>query len=131
VVVALWIAFFPVLVSAVDGLGIPEELRELAAIHDASAWQRFRRIDFMYALPQIFTGMKVSITMAVGGAVVGEFIAGKSGLGYVIIEGEALVDLPSMFSAFLILALVAVVLFLIVQGIERVLLPWARYRDVS
>lgn len=130
IVVALLIAFFPVLVSTIDGLsGVPSELRELADIYKATALQRFLRIDFMYSLPSIFTGMKVSITMAVGGAVVGEFIAGQTGLGYVVIEGLALVDLPSVFGSFIAMTVMAFVLFLAIEAAERLLLPWARYRD--
>lgn len=130
VVIALLIAFFPVLVSTVDGLSsVPSELRELAKINSASKLQQFRQIDVMYSLPGIFTGMKVSITMAAGGAVVGEFVAGRTGLGFVIIQGAALVNLPAMFAAFLILALMAFVLFLAVDALERVFLPWIHYRE--
>jgi NitT/TauT family transport system permease protein len=132
VVVALLIAFFPVLVSTVDGLSsVPPEMVELAAINDASPLRRFWRIDFMYALPSIFTGMKVSISMAVGGAVVGEFIAGHAGLGFIVTESTAMVDIPSMFGSFVVLSVMSFVLFLALGIVERVLLPWAKYRDSS
>lgn len=130
VVIALLIAFFPVLVSTVDGLkSIPLELRELAKINSASSLQQFYRIEAIYALPGIFTGMKVAVTFAIGGAVVGEFVAGRTGLGFVIVQGTALVNLPAVFSAFLILALLAFVLFLIIDRLERVLLPWVHWRE--
>lgn len=126
IVVALLIAFFPVVVSTVDGLSsVPLELKHLARLHHASPWMRFRRIDFMHALPTIFTGLKVSISTAVGGAVVGEFIGGRHGLGHVIIVANNMVNLPAMFSSFILLALTAVGLFLVVELLQRVLLPWA------
>lgn len=128
VVVALLIAFFPILVSTIDGLAsLPDELRELAEIDHASTWVRFRKLDAIYALPTIFTGMKVSIALAVGGAVVGEFVAGSVGLGFVINQGTALLDTASMFAAFVILSVMALVLFLLIEILERIMIPWARH----
>ena len=128
--VALTIAFFPIVVSTVDGVGsVPAELRELARINNASVFQRFRKIDFMYAMPAIFTGMKISISMAVGGAVVGEFIAGRSGLGYIIMIANNMVNLPAMFAGFIALAALAGTLFLVIAFLSRLLLPWAQHRD--
>lgn len=128
--VALAIAFFPIVVSTVDGVGsVPAELRELAKINKASRWQRFRKIDFIYALPAIFTGMKISISMAVGGAVVGEFIAGRTGLGYIIMIANNMINLAAMFAAFIALAALAGVCFLLISFLGKVLLPWAEHRD--
>lgn len=128
--VALAIAFFPVVVSTIDGVAsVPAELRELARINQASTWQRFRKIDSIYALPSIFTGMKISISMAVGGAVVGEFIAGRSGLGYVILIANNMVNLAAMFASFIALAVLAMAMFLLVQALERIMMPWAQHRD--
>lgn len=128
--VALTIAFFPVVVATVDGLSaVPTELRELARINHASTWLRMRKIDLMYALPGIVTGMKISISMAVGGAVVGEFIAGSQGLGYIIQVANSQVNLPAMFASFILLAALALLLFGLVGLVGRILLPWATKRD--
>lgn len=128
--VALSIAFFPIVVATVDGLAsVPVELRELAKINRASNWLRVRKIDLIYALPSIFTGMKISISMAVGGAVVGEFIAGRQGLGYIIQVANSQVNLAAMFASFIALAAMALLLFVAVGGIGRLLLPWASLGD--
>lgn len=128
--VALSIAFFPVVVATVDGLAsVPVELRELARINRAPNWLRVRKIDLIHALPSIFTGMKVSISMAVGGAVVGEFIAGRQGLGYVIQVANSQVNLAPMFASFIALAAMALLLFVAVGGLGRLLLPWASLGD--
>ncbi|MFI7167056.1 ABC transporter permease [Rhodococcus erythropolis] len=125
VFVALTIAFFPLVISTFDGLAsVPSELRELARINRASKWQTMRKIELIYSLPSIFTGMKISISMAVGGAVVGEFIAGNSGLGYVILVANSQVNLASMFAAFVWLAAMSLLLFMLVEYLGRVLLPW-------
>lgn len=125
--VALAIAFFPIVVATVDGLrSVPLELRELAEINRSSSWQRIRKIDFIYALPTVFIGMKISISMAVGGAVVGEFIAGADGLGYVVLAAVSQANLPAMFAAFIALAVMALVLFMIIDIVHRLAFPWAQ-----
>jgi len=123
--VATAIAFFPLVINTYDGLSsVPHELKELARINRASSLQRMAKIEFIYALPSIFAGAKISISLAVGGAVVGEFIAGSKGLGYVIMLANAQVDLASMFAAFIVLAAIALVLFMIVDLAGKKLMPW-------
>ncbi len=85
------------------------------------------KIELIYALPSIFSGAKISISLAVGGAVVGEFIAGSKGLGYVILLANSQVDLPSMFAAFIVLAAIALALFFIVDFAGRKLVPWKNH----
>ncbi|GAA1132216.1 ABC transporter permease [Citricoccus alkalitolerans] len=123
--VAMAIAFFPLVINTFDGLSsVPNELKELARINKASRWMQMTKIEFIYALPSIFTGAKISISLAVGGAVVGEFIAGSSGLGYVILLANSQVDLPSMFAAFMVLATISLTLFFVINMVATKLLPW-------
>ncbi|MGW9552671.1 ABC transporter permease [Citricoccus zhacaiensis] len=123
--VAMAIAFFPLVINTFDGLSsVPNELKELARINKASRWMQMTKIEFIYALPSIFTGAKISISLAVGGAVVGEFIAGSSGLGYVILLANSQVDLPSMFAAFMVLAAISLTLFFLINVVANKLLPW-------
>jgi NitT/TauT family transport system permease protein len=75
-------------------------------------------------MPAIFSGLKVSVTLAVVGAVVGEFVGSNSGIGYVLQRSIGTFDLPTMFAALVILALLGVVLFWIVDRIERWVVPW-------
>src|SRR5258706_8354222 len=77
-----------------------------------------------HAMPAIFSGLKVSVTLAVVGAVVGEFVGSNSGIGYVLQRSIGTFDLPTMFAALVILALLGVVLFWIVDRIERFVIPW-------
>jgi NitT/TauT family transport system permease protein len=123
--VAMAIAFFPLVINTFDGLStVPHELKELARINKASTWKRLTKIEFIYALPSIFSGAKISISLAVGGAVVGEFIAGSKGLGYVIMLANSQVDLAAMFAAFFVLAAIALVLFFVVDFAGKKLMPW-------
>ncbi|RGE23299.1 ABC transporter permease [Leucobacter sp. wl10] len=126
--VAMAIAFFPLVINTFDGLSaVPNELRELARINNASAWMRMRKIEFWYALPSIFSGAKISISLAVGGAVVGEFIAGTEGLGQVILRANAQSDLATMFAAFMVLAAISLLLFSLITVIAQRLLPWRNH----
>lgn len=126
--VAMAIAFFPLVINTYDGLSsVPNELQELARINRASQWKKMTKIELFYALPSIFSGAKISISLAVGGAVVGEFIAGSKGLGYVILLANSQVDLPSMFAAFIVLAAIALALFFLVDLAGRKLVPWKNH----
>ncbi|MEU1982342.1 ABC transporter permease [Nocardia sp. NPDC019395] len=126
--VAMAIAFFPLVINTYDGLSsVPHELQELARINRASQWKKMTKIEMIYALPSIFSGAKISISLAVGGAVVGEFIAGSEGLGYVILLANSQVDLPSMFAAFIVLAAIALALFFLVDFAGRKLIPWKNH----
>lgn len=123
--VAMAIAFFPLVINTFDGLAsVPQELKELARINRASTWMRMTKIEFIYALPSVFTGAKISISLAVGGAVVGEFIAGSQGLGQVVLLANSQVDLPTMFAAFMVLAAISLTLFALISLLAARLLPW-------
>src|SRR3569832_1958571 len=87
-------------------------------------FQEFCAVNLPHALPAIFSGLKVSVTLAVVGAVVGEFVGSNSGIGYVMQRSIGTFDLPTMFAALVILALRGVILFWIVDRIEKLGIPW-------
>ncbi|MFC8921237.1 ABC transporter permease [Cellulosimicrobium sp. NPDC057127] len=125
IVLAVLIAFFPVVVSAVAGLrSIDPELLELSATMGASRWKTFRKIRFPGSLPQLMSGLKVAVTLAVVGAVVGEFVGADRGLGYVLLLASGNLDAPLLFADLILMSLIGVVLFLLVELLERLLIPW-------
>lgn len=125
IVVAVLIAFFPVVISAVAGLrSINPELLDLSATMGASRVKEFVKIRFPFALPFIFSGLKVAITLAVVGAVVGEFVGSNEGLGYVLQSAGGNFDAPLQFACLIIMSLLGVVLFAIIELAERLLVPW-------
>ena len=81
-------------------------------------------ISLPHALPAVFAGLKVSITLAVVGAVVGEFVGSNSGLGFVLQRSIGNFELPTMFAALVVLALIGVLLFWAIDLIERFAVPW-------
>jgi NitT/TauT family transport system permease protein len=76
------------------------------------------------ALPVIFGGMKVSITLAVVGALVGEFVAAENGIGRVLLSASGNMDTELLFAGIFALVVVGIALFLTMEGLERLALPW-------
>jgi NitT/TauT family transport system permease protein len=125
IIAAFLLGFFPVVVSAVQGFkSVDPDMVDLARAMKGSRFSVFCAINLPNALPAIFSGLKVSVTLAVVGAVVGEFVGSNSGIGYVLQRSIGTFDLPTMFAALVILALLGVILFWIVDRIERFAIPW-------
>jgi NitT/TauT family transport system permease protein len=90
----------------------------------APAWQILFKIRFPCALPSLFAGMKVAISFALVGAIVGEFVAGGNGLGFQILVSQGQFDTPRVFVSLLLLGLMGTILFYSIDFAERALLPW-------
>jgi NitT/TauT family transport system permease protein len=124
-VVAFLVAFFPVVVDTATGLAAtPPELLDLSRSYRASRFKTFLKVRLPLALPFIFAGAKVAITLSVIGAVVGEFVGSDKGLGYVILSATSYWKTELAFSAMIILSLMAIVLFAAVSLVERMVCPW-------
>jgi len=125
VIAAFLLGFFPVVVATVQGFkSVEGDVIDLARSMGASPLAIFLKFRLPHALPAIFSGLKVSVTLAVVGAVVGEFVGSNSGLGYVLQKANGTFDLPLMFAALVILSMIGVLLFLVLELIERWLMPW-------
>ncbi len=129
ILVAVLIAFFPVVISGVAGLrDVDPELLDLTATMGASPWDSFRKIRFPSAMPHIFAGLKVAVTLAVVGAVVGEFVGANSGLGYIVMSANGNLNTPQLFAALILMSLIGIVLFAALELLERVAVPWRTAR---
>lgn len=125
VIAAFLLGFFPVVVATVQGFkSVEPDVIDLARSMGANGFKIFLKFRLPQALPAIFSGLKVSVTLAVVGAVVGEFVGSNSGLGYVLQKANGTFDLPLMFAALFILSMIGVLLFLIIELVERWLMPW-------
>ncbi|RIQ29604.1 ABC transporter permease [Jiangella rhizosphaerae] len=125
VILAVLIAFFPVVVSGVAGLRSTDpELLDLSATMGASRWKTFRKIRFPNALPHLLAGLKVAVTLAVVGAVVGEFVGADEGLGYVLLLASGNLNSSLLFADLILMSALGVVLFILVEAAEALLIPW-------
>jgi NitT/TauT family transport system permease protein len=132
VLIAFLVAFFPVVVNTAQGLAsVEHELLELGQSLKASRWQTFWKFRVPTALPDLFSGMKIAITLAVIGAVIGEFVGGNRGLGYLIIIANQELDTPLAFAAIFILSLGGIFLFWLIELAERLVVPWNNSSDAS
>ena len=125
VIVAFLVAFFPVVVDTASGLAAtPPELLDLSRSYRASAFKTFLKVRLPMAMPFVFAGAKVAITLSVIGAVVGEFVGSDQGLGYVILSATSYWKTELAFSSMILLSVMAIVLFGAVSLIERLACPW-------
>ncbi|MGI8525563.1 MAG: ABC transporter permease [Pseudolabrys sp.] len=123
--VAVTIAIFPIVIDTALGLrSIEPDVMNMARVMRASRWQILRRIRFPHALPALFAGMKVAISLALVGTIVGEFVAGGAGLGSAILSAQGTFDTPQVFASILLLGVMGTVLFYGLDFIERRLIPW-------
>lgn len=116
---------FPMLVNTVAGFrSVDSRMIELMKTLSASGWKTFRFIRFPAALPFIFSALKLGTTLAVIGAVVGEWVGSSRGLGYLILAANSLVDVPLLFAVLVTLSAIGVAFFGTIFALERVALWW-------
>jgi NitT/TauT family transport system permease protein len=127
IVIAAIICFFPVVVNTAHGLtAVTPELLELANTVGAREARIFLRIRLPNALPYFVTALKPATTLAMIGAVVGEFIGGNAGLGSLIVLYIRFLNMPAMFATVVMLIIVGVGLFLIIEIIGLSSIGWYR-----
>ncbi|MFP5496356.1 MAG: ABC transporter permease [Gammaproteobacteria bacterium] len=123
--IAALIAFFPMLIAATVGLkGIDPEMLSMARSMGATSLRTFCKIRLPIALPNFFGGFKLAITFSVIGAVIGEFVGGDHGIGYVIQMASGAQRLDLLFAGLIVLSVMGLVLFYIVEAIERKVCGW-------
>jgi putative hydroxymethylpyrimidine transport system permease protein len=126
IIVAL-ICFFPIVVNTLDGLGsVSNDYILMMRTLDASRIAIFRRVEFPACLPMMFTGIRIAVTYASIGAVVGEWAGSTNGLGYDMLEAEPNLQIARIFAIIVILTGISVVLFSLVSIIQRMVIPWAK-----
>jgi NitT/TauT family transport system permease protein len=123
---AILICFFPVLVNTVKGLKAADvEYRELFETLEATPAQQFRKLRIPFSLPYLFSALKISSSLAVVGAIVGEFVGATKGLGYLIIISSAHLETATVFSAIFAAAFAGIAMFYAISFVERRLIFWS------
>jgi NitT/TauT family transport system permease protein len=127
VLTCILIVFFPMLMNTIVGIrNVPNDLRDLMRVSQASRWQMFTKLELPAALPVLMTGLKTSAALAVIGAVVGEFIAANAGLGFLINLARQQYNTPLVFVGVITLAVMAGMLYGTASLVEQRLLSWQK-----
>jgi NitT/TauT family transport system permease protein len=125
VAVSFLIALFAIVIDSVLGLrsADPDALDLLRTMH-GSPLQGLFKIRIPTALPHMFAGMKVAISLALVGAIAGEFVASQQGLGFVILSAQGMFMTTRVFAAIVLLGVMGTILFFLVDVAERLVCPW-------
>lgn len=128
ILISSLIVFFPMLTNTIVGVrSVPQDLIALMQSLRASKWQHFSMLEVPYSLPVLLGGLKISATLSVIGAVVGEFVGSDRGLGFLINLGKGQYDISLVFVAVLNLVLMALIFYWLILALEKKLLGWQTY----
>lgn len=127
IAIAALVCFFPVVINMARGLdSVPADLLALMAALGAKRREVLGKVLLPHSMPYLFAALKVSIGLALIGAVIGEFVGADNGLGYVLTFTIANVDTPLTLAAIFSLAVMGLAMFGVVALAERLLVPWQR-----
>lgn len=123
VVITALVCFFPILETTLQGMHrVSNEQRALFRTMQATRWETFRYLKLPSSIPYIISGLRVSVILAVVGAVVGEFIGASEGLGALIIAAQGTMNTPMMFAVLINLTVIGLLLYGWIRLLERTLL---------
>ena len=127
VIFVVLLSFFPIIVNTMVGVAsASSDFRRLALSVGLGRWAALFKVTLPQALPNVFAGLKIGITLAVIGAVVAEFITSQSGLGFLILTAQGQVDTPLLFASIFVLTVLGLVLYGLVALVEWLIMPWNR-----
>ena len=116
---------FPIMINEVSAIrSIEDNVYNLMKVLKASKWQTFCKIEVPYSIEMMLSGIKLALTQAMTGAVIGEMIGAKAGLGYLLTLGSETYDIKMILNAVILLSVIGLALYLISELIERKALYW-------
>ena len=125
IIVAAILAFFPIMLNVLLGVrSVDPGHRDVMRSLNAGRWSTFWSLEFHSTLPYVFAGMEVGIVFAVIGAIVGEYLGGSEGLGYMVVVSLNALNAPELFGVIVLLAGLGYLLFFAVNGAKRLMIPW-------
>jgi NitT/TauT family transport system permease protein len=125
IIMAMLLSFFPIMLNVLLGVrSVDQGHKDVMRSLDASRWETFRHLELKSMLPYVFAGMEVGIVLALIGAIVGEYLGGSEGLGYMVVASLNALDGPQLFAVIILLSFLGSVLFFAVAGLKRLFIPW-------
>ena len=127
IMVVILVCFFPIVVSLLEGLNsLDQDILNLMKSMKANRWQIFFLAKFPSSLANFFSGLKIAATYSIIGAVIGEWMGGKSGLGVYMTRVRQSFALDKVFATILIIIVLSIILFKIIELIQFLVMPWRR-----
>lgn len=127
VLIVVLVCFFPLVVSITEGLGaVDQDLINLMRVMGATDWKIFRAVELPATLPSFFAGLRIAATYSVMGAVIGEWLGGNQGIGVYMMRTMHSFQTDSLFAAIAVVVALSILVFLAVEGIARLVMPWQR-----
>jgi NitT/TauT family transport system permease protein len=122
--IAFLISFFPALVNMTQGLKMVDPLlHDLFRVLNATRWQVYRKLRWPASIPSLFASLRITSTLSLVGAIVGEYVAGSGqGIGYLLITAKQSLDTALVMAVVLVASITGVTVFLVVAGLERAVL---------
>jgi NitT/TauT family transport system permease protein len=125
-VIAAWVAFFPMFLNIVEGLdATDQEELDLLQVAGATKWQKFKKIRIPNALPSVFDGLKIGVSLAMVGAIVGEYVQGNTGVGALVIATMGQLQMDIVYAVIGVTALATMVVVLFVFVLQDRLIFWS------
>lgn len=125
IVIVIVVCFFPITVSVVEGLEtVDKDLINLMKVMKANSWQIFTKVQLPSVLPSFFSGLKIAATYSILGAVIGEWIGAKNGLGIFMTRAMNSFRTDVLFADILIVVILSIMLFKLIEIISKIIMPW-------
>lgn len=119
------LVFFPILVSTLTGIrSVASEFRGLSSVLGLTRFQLFSRIESKAALPYVFSGLRIAVIQATIGAILAEWLAGDSGLGFLMVYGSRTFNTELLLVAIVVTVVLSVAVYMLVVSLERALVTW-------
>lgn len=127
ILIVTLVCFFPLVINVTEGLeDVDQDLIELLQVMGANSYQIFRNIQLPGILPYFFSGLKISATYSVMGAVIGEWLGGNKGLGVYMLRTMHTFSTSKLFAAIFMVVLLSFGVFKLVEILEKLLMPWRK-----
>ncbi|WP_066942633.1 ABC transporter permease [Microtetraspora fusca] len=125
VIMAAMLAFFPIMLNVQLGVrSVEAGQREVMRSLNAGRWQTFVHLELRSTMPYVLAGMEVGIVFAIIGTIVGEYLGGSEGLGYLVVVTLNALDAPQLFAVIILLSVIGLAMYFVVNTLKRVLIPW-------
>ncbi|GAA4833438.1 ABC transporter permease [Actinomycetospora corticicola] len=125
IIMAALLAFFPIMLNVMLGVrSVDRGHRDVMRGLGAGRWATFRNMELPTTLPYVFTGAEVAIVFSVIGAIVGEYLGGSEGLGFLVVSSLNALDAPRLFAVIVLLAVLGSLLYVAVTTVKKLVIPW-------